>query len=415
MLDFFRYFDYTRNMIEIKRTFYLERLHRFIETPTIVVVTGLRRVGKSILLRQFADEMRSETDVVYIDKESLDFDTIRSSHDLINYVDPASRKGVPRVLIIDEVQEIQDWERATAALLGSGNTRILVSGSNASLLSGELATRIAGRYLTFQVFPLTLREFGDLYRLTGKTNVEGAELFRIYLRLGGLPGILHTDLSEIVVNQMLRDVFNTIALRDVVSRHRIRNVRLFEDVVMFLMDNIGSLISAKRISDFMKSQRRDLSVDTVLNYLSYLQDAFLCEIVNRFDIKGRRRMEVNNKLYLGDIGLRNGLLGFRERDISGILENLVYLELRRRGFTVSVGSLGEREIDFVAEKESGRFYIQVAYQLGARATISREIKPLSDLHDAYPRILMSMDQIQPRDLNGIQHRGILDFLLGAEL
>jgi predicted AAA+ superfamily ATPase len=210
-------------------------------------------------------------------------------------------------------------------------------------------------------------------------------------------------------------MFNTIALRDVITRHQIRNARLFEDVVMFVMDNIGSLISAKRISDYMKSQRRNLSVDTVLNYLSYLHEAFLCEIVNRFDIKGRRRMEVNNKLYLGEIGLRNGLLGYREQDISGILENLVYLELRRRGFSVSVGSLGEREIDFVAEKESGRFYIQVAYLLGTRATMAREIKPLSDLHDAYPRILMSMDQIQPRDLNGIQHCQILDFLLGAEL
>jgi predicted AAA+ superfamily ATPase len=402
-------------MIEIKRTFYLERLHRFIETPTIVVVTGLRRVGKSVLLRQFADEMRAETDVIYIDKESLDFDTIRSARDLISYLDRKSRKGVPRVLIIDEVQEVKDWERAMAALLGGGDTRILVSGSNASLLSGELATRIAGRYLAFQMFPLNLQEFRDLYELTGRTKVDEAELFRIYLHLGGLPGILHTDLSEIVVSQMLKDIFNTIALRDVITRHQIRNVRLFEDVVLFVMDNIGSLISAKRISDFMRSQRRNLSVDTVLNYLSYLHEAFLCEIVNRFDIKGRRRMEVNNKLYLGDIGLRNGLLGFRERDISGILENLVYLELRRRGFTVSVGSLGEREIDFVAENESGRFYIQVAYQLGTRDTITREIKPLSDLRDAYPRILMSMDQNQPRDLNGIRHRGIIEFLLGAEI
>jgi predicted AAA+ superfamily ATPase len=402
-------------MVEIRRTFYLELLHRFIASPTIVVVTGLRRVGKTVLLRQFADEMRAETDVIYIDKESLEFDTIRNWRDLVSYVDPKRRKGVQPVLIIDEIQEIEDWERALAALLGGGNTRIIVSGSNASLLSGELATRIAGRYLAFQVFPLNLQEFRDLYELADRTTVDAAELFRMYLRMGGLPGILHTDLSEIVVSQMLRDVFNTIALRDVIIRHQIRNVRLFEDVVMFVMDNIGSLIAAKRISDYMKSQRRNLSVDTVLNYLSYLQEAFLCEIVNRFDIKGRRRMEVNNKLYLGDIGLRNGVLGYREQDIAGILENLVYLELRRRGFSVSVGSLGEREIDFVAEKESSRLYIQVAYQLETRATIQREIKPLSDLQDAYPRILLSLDQLQPRDLNGIQHRGIVDFLMGAEL
>jgi predicted AAA+ superfamily ATPase len=402
-------------MIEIKRKHYLERLHRFIQSPTIVVVTGLRRVGKSILLRQFADELRVKTNVVYLDKESLEFDAIRNARDLFDYIDRASKKNASRVVIVDEVQEIQDWERALAAVLGNGNTGIVVSGSNASLLSGELATRIAGRYITFRVFPLDLREFRDLHRLTTKSELGDSELFTTYLRMGGLPGILHTDLSEIVVHQMLRDIFNTIALRDIVTRHQIRNVRLFEDVVMFVMDNIGNLISAKRISDFLKSQRRTLSVDTVLNYLSHLQEAFLCEIVNRYNIKGRRHMEVNNKLYLGDIGLRNGLLGYREQDISGILENLVYLELRRRGFSVSIGALGEEEIDFVAEAQNGRCYIQVAYQLGSGATLQREIKALSALDDGYPRLLISMDPIQPRDLNGIRHRSLIDFLLGSDL
>lgn len=402
-------------MIQIKRKYYLEWLHRFIDTPNIVVVTGLRRVGKSVLLRQFADEIRGGNEVIYINKESLDFDSIRSAVDLVRYVNSQSSKGSPRTVIIDEVQEIQDWERGLASLLGSGDTRILVSGSNDSLLSGELATRIAGRYITFRVFPLSLLEFRDLYEQTQNSKIDDAELFQIYLRLGGLPGILHTDLSGIVVNQMLRDIFSTIVLRDVVTRHRIRNVRLFEDVVMFILDNVGSLISAKRISDFLKSQRRNLSVDTVLNYISYLQDAYLCDIVNRYDIRGHRHLEVNNKLYLGDIGLRNGLLGFRERDVAGILENLVYLELRRRGFTVSIGTVEDREIDFVAETGSGRLYIQVAYLLGTRQTLKREIAALSALRDAYPRILLSMDKMQPKDFNGIRHAGIVDFLLGAHL
>jgi len=402
-------------MVEIRRTFYLDRLHRFVDTPTIVLVTGLRRVGKSVLLRQFADEVRAAADVVYVDKESMDFDAIRNARDLIEYIESETAEGTPRIVIVDEVQQIENWERAVASLLGSAGTRVLVSGSNASLLSGELATRIAGRYITFRIFPLSLREFRELYRLRENTDIADEELLELYLHLGGLPGILHTDLSELVVNQMLRDVFNTIALRDIVTRHQIRNVRLFEDVVLFVMDNIGSLISAKRISDFLKTQRRSISVDTVLNYLSHLQEAFLCDIVNRYDIKGRRRMEVNNKLYLGDIGLRNGLLGYREHDISGMLENLVYLELKRRGFSVSVGSLGEREIDFVAETESGRFYIQVAYLLETRATLERECTPLSAVHDAYPRILLSMDRMQPRDLNGIRHQRIIDFLLGEDL
>jgi predicted AAA+ superfamily ATPase len=402
-------------MIEIRRARYLEMLHRFVRAPAIVVVTGLRRVGKSVLLRQFAEEITGKTELVYINKESLDFDTIRTARDLVRYVDSHTTGGVPRTVIVDEVQEIKGWERGVASLLGGGNTRILISGSNASLLSGELSTRITGRYLTFSVFPLSLPEFRDLHQKAGNEPLDEPALFKLYLRLGGLPGILHTDLSNIVVNQMLRDVFNTIVFRDIITRHQIRNVRLFEDVVLFVLDNIGSLISAKRISDFLKSQRRSLTVDTVLNYLSYMQEAFLCTIVNRFDIKGRRRMEVNNKLYLGDIGLRNGLLGFRERDISGTLENLVYIELRRRGFSVSIGSLGDREIDFVAEEKSGRYYLQVAYQLGSRATLEREIKPFSALDNAYPRILLSWDPLQPQDLNGIRHRSILDFLLGAEL
>jgi predicted AAA+ superfamily ATPase len=402
-------------MVELRRAFYLERLQRFVNTPNIVVVTGLRRVGKSVLLRQFADEVRATAEVVYIDKESMDFDAVRNARDLIEYVESETAKGTPRIVIVDEIQQIESWERAVASLSAGAETKVLVSGSNASLLSGELATRIAGRYITFRIFPLNLREFRELSRLRENTAVADEELFELYLHLGGLPGVLHTDLSELVVTQMLRDVFNTIVLRDIVTRHQIRNVRLLEDVVLFVMDNIGNLISAKRISDFLKSQRRSISVDTVLNYLSHLQEAFLCDIVNRYDIKGRRRMEVNNKLYLGDIGLRNGLLGYREHDISGVLENLVYLELRRRGFTVSVGSLGEREIDFVAETESGRLYIQVAYLLETRTTLERECTPLSAVDDAYPRILLSMDRIQPRDLHGIRHRTIIDFLLGEDL
>ncbi len=390
-------------MVEIRRAFYLERLHRFVDTPAIVVVTGLRRVGKSILLRQFADEVRATADVVYVDKESMEFEAIRSARDLIEYIESETAKGTPRIVIVDEVQQIENWQRAVASLLGSARTQVLISGSNASLLSGELATRIAGRYITFRIFPLDLREFRELYRLRENTDIADEELFELYLHLGGLPGVLHTDLSELVVNQMLRDVFNTIALRDIVTRHQIRNVRLLEDVVLFVMDNIGSLISAKRISDFLKTQRRSISVDTVINYLSHLQEAFLCDIVNRYDIKGRRRMEVNNKLYLGDIGLRNGLLGYREHDISGMLENLVYLELRRRGFSVSVGSLGNREIDFVAETESGRFYIQVAYLLPDENVIKREFGNLLSIKDNYEKLVVTLDDMKLGTIDGIKH------------
>jgi predicted AAA+ superfamily ATPase len=281
--------------------------------------------------------------------------------------------------VLDEVQQINEWERAVASLNGEPRTRVVISGSNASLFAGELATRIAGRYLTMQVFPLTLAEFGQLH--------AGV--------MGGRPG------SE----EMLRFI----------SRHKIRDVPLFQDVARFAMDNLGSPLSAKRVSDFLKSQRRSASVDTVLSYLLYLGEAFLLNAVQRYDLKGKKHLETNAKYYLGDIGLRNGVLGYREAESGGILENLVYLELRRRGYRVAAGSADSGEIDFVAEDRTGRMYFQVAYLLESRKTLERELRPFSLLDDAYPRYLLTLDPHQPRDLRGVRHRSIERLLLGDNL
>jgi predicted AAA+ superfamily ATPase len=291
----------------------------------------------------------------------------------------------------------------------------VISGSNASLFAGELATRIAGRYLTMQVFPLTLAEFGQLHAGVTGGRLGSEEMLRLYLRLGGLPGLLHTDLSELVTDQMLGDIFNTIAVRDIISRHKIRDVPLFQDVARFAMDNLGSPLSAKRVSDFLKSQRRSASVDTVLSYLLYLGEAFLLNAVQRYDLKGKKHLETNAKYYLGDIGLRNGVLGYREAESGGILENLVYLELRRRGYRVAAGSADSGEIDFVAEDRTGRMYFQVAYLLESRKTLERELRPFSLLDDAYPRYLLTLDPHQPRDLRGVRHRSIERLLLGDNL
>ena len=302
-----------------------------------------------------------------------------------------------------------------ASLNGQQHTQVVISGSSAQMLSAELATLIAGRYVTLQVFPLTLAEFEELYRQRIGAVPDGAELVRRYLRIGGLPGLLHTDLSELVIEQMLTDIVNTIFIRDVIRRHRIRDVALFEAITQFAVDSVGSLLSAKRIADFLKSQRRSAAVDTVLNYLSHLGDAFLLNAVPRFDLRGGKLLQTNHKYYLGDVGLRNGISGYRERDIGGVLENLVYLELRRRGYTVTVGSAGAREIDFVAENPSGRRYIQVAYLLEAPATIDRELSAFAAVADAYPRILLTLDPYQPADFQGVSHQSLTDFLRGAAL
>ena len=401
--------------MEIQRRHYLDRLRRFLDAPVITAVTGIRRAGKSVLLRQFAASLRSERQVVYVDKESFDFEPVRTARDLVELVESTTRRDEPRVVIVDEVQQIQDWERAVASLNGQEHTQVVISGSNATLLSAELATLIAGRYVTLQVFPLTLREFGDLYRQRTGGSLDDAALFRLYLRIGGLPGLLHTDLSDPIVDQMLADIVNTIAVRDVIRRHRIRDVALFEAIARFAVDSVGSLVSAKRIADFMKSQRRTTAVDTVLSYLAHLGDAFLLAPVPRFDLRGRKLLQVNQKYYLGDVGLRNGFIGYRESDIGGVLENLVFLELRRRGYTVTVGVAGAQEIDFVAEKRSGRYYVQVAYLLESPATIERELAAFAAIRDAYPRVLLSLDPHQPADFDGVRHRSLTDFLRGAPL
>ena len=401
--------------MELLRRHYLDRLRQFLDAPAITAVTGIRRAGKSVLLRQFAASLREERQVVYVDKESFTFEPVRKARDLIDLVESTTRRDEPRVVIVDEVQQIADWERAVASLNGEEHTEVVISGSNATLLSAELATLIAGRYVTLQVFPLTLAEFGDLYRQRPGPAPDDAELFRLYLRIGGLPGLLHTDLSDPVVDQMLADMVSTIAIRDVIRRHRIRDVALFEAILRFAVDSVGSLVSAKRIADFLKSQRRTAAVDTVLNYLAHLADAFLLTPVSRFDLRGRRLLQVNQKHFLGDVGLRNGIIGYRESDIGGVLENLVFLELRRRGYNVTIGVTGNQEIDFVAERRSGRCYVQVAYLLESPATIERELAAFATVRDAYPRVLLSLDPHQPADLQGVRHQSLTEFLRGVPL
>ncbi len=393
-------------MIEIRRGRYHDFIRRFLVNGMIKVITGMRRVGKSVFLRQLASDLsRSGRRVHYIDRESFDWDHVRTAADLVA---AASGSDSTDTLIVDEVQTIDEWERAAASL--SQTMDVLVAGSNAALLSGELATRLAGRTVRIPVYPLSLSEFRALRGARGQRD-ELRDDFRDYLRFGGLPGLLHGELDAEVAYPVLRDIFDTIVLRDVIQRHAIRNPSLLEAIARFAMDNIGSLISAKRIADFLKSQRRATAVDTVLDYLRMLCEAYVLHRVPRFDIRGRRHLEVNDKFYLGDIGLRYGLLGYRESDIGGILENLVYLELRRRGYDVSVGTHADREIDFVATRPPGeRLYIQVAYLLERPETIEREIAPLLAVGDAHPKQLLTLDEHQPGDLQGITHRNIPEWL-----
>ena len=321
-------FDYNRIMsiesFEIPRTLYLEPIGKWIGTPVVKVLTGMRRVGKSVLLRQIAEHARergsSADRVLLISTERLEFEHIRTYRDLNDAAHQArgASPGGRLTLLVDEVQNIEHWERTAASLVAEGGYDIFLTGSNASLLASDLATRIAGRYVELSVFPLTFAEFVEFRKAAGgaTTATSEAGLFRSFMRYGGLPGIHHVAFTDEHIDQYLNGIYSTIILRDVLERNQVRNPRLLEDIGRFLLDSIGVPVSAKRIADYLKSQRRSAAVDTVLDYIGYLERSCASRRARRFDIRGKRRLEVQDKFYLGDIGLRYARMGYRDDDIA---------------------------------------------------------------------------------------------------
>ena len=395
-----------------KRNLYLNKMMPFMKKPVIKVITGIRRAGKSYLMRLMIRNIEAEEGrVLYINKESLDYDFIQNYKDLHRYVTD-SFKGMSgqKYLFIDEVQEVQEWEKAIASFFSEGDIDIYLTGSNAHLLSSEIATLISGRSVEFHVFTLSFEEF-LMFRDDKKEDLN-TEFLR-YVKFGGFPAIHHFDFNEEVVYQYINSLYHTILLKDVIKRNNVRNVQLLENITRYIFDNIGNIFSAKRISDYMKSQKMKVGIETVLNYVSYILSTFALYKVPRYDIRGKRILELNEKYYLGDIGMRHALLGYRESDISGILENIVFLELKRRGYQVYVGKYGNQEIDFIAEKENRKIYMQVTYLLASPETIEREFSVLNRIKDNYPKYVVSMDTAFGSDFEGIQRINILDFLLDS--
>ena len=393
-------------MTDISRPLYLSRIVPFLDKPLIKVLTGMRRVGKSSLVRLLIHYLLGkgtpESRIIYINKESMEWDFIRDDAELYRYVTGRihDSPGKP-YLFIDEVQEIANWERVVNSLLADDRADITITGSNAGLLSSELATLIAGRYVEVPVFPLSYREFLDFRGAAG--NDSPAE-FRRYLRYGGLPGIHTLELIDEMVFPYLNALYNTIVLKDVVSRNRVQDPDQLDRIVRFIFDNAGNITTAKRIADFLKNQKISAG------YLSCLEQAFLIRRVLRYDIKGLRHLELYEKYYSGDVGLRHGFLGYRDGDISGMLENVVYLELLRRGHRVSIGKLDDREIDFVAEKQDGRIYIQVCLTLESPETLEREFSALERIPDNHPKLVLSLDEYQRVKRGGIMHGNLRDWL-----
>ena len=396
-----------------KRNLYMKQIAPFLGKPVVKVITGMRRAGKSCLVRLLIDKLVADGvrrgQIVYIDKESYAFDAIRTYHDLAAHVQAERSKGGGSChVFIDEIQEIEEWERIVADWSGRRDMDVVITGSNARMLSGELATLLAGRFVEIQVFPLSFSEFRSF---NGLLKMETAEAFRDFLRYGGLPGLHEFGrLAEATFRPFVAGVYDTIMLKDIVRRHQVRNYALLEKVGRFIFDNIGNLTNASRINAFLKSQKLSVGVDTILNYMRWFSDAHLTHRVLLYDIKGRRHLEVNEKHYVSDLGLRTALLGYRSSDIGGMLENVVCLELLRRGYRVSVGRVGDREIDFVAECEGLKIYIQVAYLLTTKATMEREVAPLLAVKDNYPKLLLTLDREGGDNYEGVQRLYLPDWL-----
>jgi predicted AAA+ superfamily ATPase len=400
----------------IKRELYLNQLRDFIDKPLIKVITGIRRCGKSAMLYLLKNELLgrgvSAENIVHVNFESFEYSDLCKADKLYAHIKSKIINKQPYYILLDEIQEVNGWEKAVDAFLVDFNADIYITGSNSRLLSSELATYLAGRYVEIRMYPLSFSEY--LHFRNRQQGVDApdlrAEFFR-FLRLGGFPVIHLADYTIESAYKVIHDIYSSAILRDTVQRHNIRDVELLERVVRFVFDNVGSKFSAKNVADYFKSQQRKIDLNTIYNYLNALESAFIIHKVPRYDVKGREILKTFEKYFVGDHSLIYALMGFRDRWISGVLENMVMLELKRRGFRVFVGKADDKEIDFVAEKQERKVYVQVSYKMTEQSTIVREFSPLKTLRDNHPKYVVSMDETWTDNIDGIPHVHIADFLL----
>lgn len=402
-----------------KRDLYLQRILPFIDKPFIKVITGLRRSGKSALLELIKEELLTkgvnENNIIYLNFESLSNSAYTDVLALYNYVKVNLVNNKKYYLFFDEIQEVTEWEKAVNSFLVDFNVDIYITGSNSHLLSSELATYITGRYVEFQLQTLNFNEYLEFSAVIHpEKHPNLKESFDSYLRLGGFP-VIHTgNYSTESAYKIVYDIYSSAVLRDTIQRFQIRNVELLERVILFVVDNIGNSFSAKNVADYFKSQLRKVDVNTVYNYLNALESAFIINRVQRYDIKGKEILKTQEKYFLGDVALMYAMMGYRDRYIGGILENIVLLDLKSKGYRVFVGKFGTKEIDFIAEKGNEKLYIQVCYLLAEQTTIDREFGVLKEIRDHYPKYVVSMDPIWQDNMDGIKHFHIADFLRKME-
>lgn len=397
-------------MATIRRQSYIDKIEKYLGKETIIVLVGQRRVGKSCILKMIRDDKKSDSgnNVIYIDKEKWQYDAIQTYKDLNEYIERYWVNDKHNYILIDEVQDIEEFERSVRSFRTEPNTDIIITGSNARMLSNELSTLIGGRYKEIYIQSLSYNEFLEFHNLS-----DNDESLSLYIQYGGMPGLAKIGLEEDDAREYQIDIYHTVLLKDVIMRNQIRNVPFLECLVRFMADNIGKLISANSIAKYMKSQGESITSSVVINYISFLCEAYILHKVNRYDIHGKRIFENNDKFYFEDNGVRNAIAGgTREGDIEKVIENIIYQHLVRLGFQVYVGQLQAGEIDFVCTKPEGqRVYVQASYIIVEQATREREFGNLRSIKDNYPKYVISMTPLLTKnDDDGITHIHLRKFL-----
>lgn len=397
-------------MVTIRRQSYIDKIEKYLGKETIIVLVGQRRVGKSCILKMIRDDKMADSDnnVIYIDKEKWQYDAIQTYKDLNEYIERYWVNDKHNYILIDEVQDIEEFERSVRSFRTEPNTDIIITGSNARMLSNELSTLIGGRYKEIYIQSLSYNEFLEFHNLS-----DNDESLSLYIQYGGMPGLAKIGLEEDDAREYQIDIYHTVLLKDVIMRNQIRNVPFLENLVRFLADNIGKLISANSIAKYMKSQGESITSSVVINYISFLCEAYILHKVNRYDIHGKRVFENNDKFYFEDNGVRNAIAGgTREGDIEKVIENIIYEHLIRLGYQVYVGQLQAGEIDFVCTKPEGqRIYVQASFIIAEQATREREFGNLRSIKDNYPKYVISMTPLLTKnDDDGITHIHLRKFL-----
>lgn len=394
----------------VKREEYLKKIRPFMHKEVVKVLTGIRRCGKSVLLELIKKDLEeqgvNQNHFLSVNFETGAFSYVKSAEETYHTVEKFIKTQKEKVyLFFDEIQELPGWEKVINSLMIDFDVDIYITGSNAKMLSGELATYLGGRYVEFKIYPFSFAEV-----LEALPEQSEAEVFQTYLTRGGMPFLYQFPFDDESSKQYLRDIYDSIVLKDIVQRNKIRDVEQFKRVLLYFIAGIGTTFSAGNIVKYMKSENRTISAETLYNYLEYCQTACLLHMVTRADVLGKKLLKFQEKSYITDHGMREAVYGNNMRDIQQTLENIVYMELRRRGYDIYIGKAERQEVDFVAQKGSEKCYIQVTYLLASEETVEREFSVLEKIPDNYPKYVVSMDEIN-RSRNGIKHMNIRKFLL----